>query len=105
MISVAARNLDVSRRAVYNMIQKHPTVAEAVEEARERIIDVAEGQLFAQVSDGDQKAVMFLLRTLGRNRGYVERAERVVSLTDEELDGMTDEELRALAYGTDRPED
>lgn len=39
------------------------------------ILDLAEEKLHEAVADGDMKAVTFILRTKGRNRGYVEKVE------------------------------
>jgi hypothetical protein len=46
---------------------------------REEVLDLAEGKLVAAVEAGDMTSVYFLLRTLGRKRGYSERAEVVGS--------------------------
>jgi len=98
LISVAARRLGVSRRAVYNAIERHKVVAEALDEARETVIDTAEGQLFMHVANGNLKAVMFLLRTLGKSRGYVDAREQRIS-GSLDLTRLTDEQLEALAAG------
>lgn len=98
LISVAARRLGVSRSAVYNAINRHPTVAEAAEDARERTTDLAEGKLYAKINDGDITAIIFYLKTQGKTRGYVERQERVHSGSID-LKSLTDEELEAIADG------
>lgn len=95
LISVAARRLGVSRSAVYNAINRHPTVAEAAEDARERTTDLAEGKLYGKINDGDITAIIFYLKTQAKNRGYVERQERVHSGTLD-VRSLTDEELTAL---------
>lgn len=75
LISVAARRLGVSRSSVYNAINRHPTVAEAAEDARERTTDLAEGKLYQKINDGDMTAIIFYLKTQAKKRGYVERQE------------------------------
>lgn len=100
IISVAARELGVSRSAVYLMAEKYPLVRQALDDAREAMVDLAEVQLFKKVSDGDTSAVFFALKTLGRKRGYVERQERHhtgnINLNLQEL---SDEELMKIARG------
>lgn len=98
LISVAARRLGVSRSSVYNAINRHPTVAEAAEDARERTTDLAEGKLYSKINEGDITAIIFYLKTQGKARGYVERQERVHSGSID-LKSLTDEELEALADG------
>lgn len=75
MVATAARALGVSRRSVYDAIQKHPKVAEAREEARDYAVDVGENELFKAVKNGEGWAVSLLLKTLGKSRGYVEKQE------------------------------
>lgn len=95
LISVAARRLGVSRSAVYNAVNRHKRVAEALQDARERTTDLAEGKLYSKINDGDITAIIFYLKTQGKTRGYVERQERVHSGTLD-VRSLTDEELAAL---------
>jgi len=74
-ISVAARHLGVSRSSVYNAINKYPTVAEAVKDAREATTDLAEGKLIKLINDENPTAIIFYLKTQGKKRGYIERHE------------------------------
>ncbi len=84
LLAAAARELGVTRQTVYNYVKRYPTIARAVEESRETILDMAEGQLYKAVKNGSVPAMMFLLKTVGRNRGYVERQE-VAGVTDAPL--------------------
>jgi len=74
-IAVAARNLGFNRANIYKFLQRNPELYEMVEDARETRIDNAEDKLGEAVERGEAWAVCFLLKTLGRNRGYVERLE------------------------------
>lgn len=75
LVSVAARRLGVSRQSVYTAINRHKQVAEALEDARERTIDLAEGKLVQQINEGNITAIIFYLKTQAKHRGYVERQE------------------------------
>jgi len=75
LISVAARRLGVDRSAIYQAAKKHPEVKQAIEDARERTTDLAEGKLFQKINDGDNTAIIFYLKTQAKQRGYVERQE------------------------------
>lgn len=74
-IAAVARKLGVTRQSVYNHIRQHPTVQEALQQARETMLDNAESVLYREVLDGNMTAVIFFLKTQGRTRGYVERQE------------------------------
>ena len=75
LLSVTANRLGCTRQKVENYVNRYPTVARAVVEEREKLIDVAEAKLFEQIQEGEQWAVQFVLKTLGKRRGYVERQE------------------------------
>ncbi len=61
----------VSRIALYHFLNKHPKLRDLIESEKERILDVAEKQLFVNVAKGDQKAIKFFLSTKGKKRDYV----------------------------------
>lgn len=75
LVTVAARRLGVSRQAIYSMRDKHKSVAQALDDARERTTDLAEGKLIQQINDGNTTAIIFYLKTQGKHRGYIERQE------------------------------
>jgi Bacterial regulatory protein, Fis family len=73
IIAAAARMLKVSRTTLYNWISDDPKLQACRDECREEMLDVAEENLFTAVKDGDKESVRFILRTLGRSRGYSDR--------------------------------
>ena len=98
LVAPAARKLKVTRQAVYRMAKKHPTVQEAMTDAREELIDLAEVRLFEAVNKGSLPAVFFALRTIGKDRGYGTRVEIDHKVpTQEEIEAMSDEELERHA--------
>lgn len=74
-ITRAARSLGCTSNTVRNYINRHAKCREAVQEARERMLDTAEGKLFQQILDGNMTAIIFYLKTQGKGRGYIERQE------------------------------
>jgi len=70
-----ARKLNCDRGTVDNYISRHPTVARAYEAERAKIVDAAEAQGIKKVNDGDGQMIRFILATLGKDRGYVQRQE------------------------------
>ena len=75
LIAAAARKLGVSRRTIYNRMEKSEDIREAVDEARDFTMDVAEAKLFQAIEAGESWAVQFYLKTQGKVRGYAERRE------------------------------
>lgn len=71
LVSVAARRLGVSRRTLYNRINKSRVIREALADARELTSDVAEAKLFQAIRNGEAWAIKFYLQTVGKQRGYI----------------------------------
>jgi len=74
-VATAARRLDTSRTTFHAMINEHPTLKAAVIDAREQQKDHAENELIKAISAGNITAIIFYLKTQGKDRGYVERQE------------------------------
>ena len=76
IVAVAARHLGVDRSAIYKMRDSHPAIAQALEDSRERMTDMAEGKLYKKImQDEDMTAIIFYLKTQGKRRGYIERLD------------------------------
>lgn len=106
IISYACQKAGVSRQTFYNYKKDDEEFAAAVDEINEGIIDVVESKLLTQINDNNLTAIIFYLKTKGRNRGYVEMVDSNVNLsggvnlrplTNEELD-----ELRMLNENDER---
>ena len=75
LVATAARKLNCQRSTVYDYIDKYPEVKDTLDMSRELLIDGAEIGLAKAIKDVQPWAVCFALKTIGRNRGYVERQE------------------------------
>jgi hypothetical protein len=75
MIQVAARALGCSAETIQVYRHEYPEIAEFLEFKRGELIDLGEIALRKAVGEGQPWAVCFLLKTLGKERGYIERAE------------------------------
>ena len=74
--SAAARLLDCHRETVQRYCRNMVTVNAAFEEQRQVMVDWAEtGLREAVITRKDPWAIKFVLRTQGKDRGYVERTE------------------------------
>jgi hypothetical protein len=75
-VAAAARALHCDRSTLYDYIHRYPALARITTDAREALIDHAESALRAAVLEKQGWAVCFTLKTLGRDRGYIERVEQ-----------------------------
>lgn len=92
MASVA-KTLGTTRQGVWEYVQKHPALLKVQREIKESFLDNVETSLESEAIKGNVTAQIFLLKTQGRNRGYVTRQE-VVDVTK-----LSDEELERIARG------
>src|SRR6185295_2403415 len=76
LVSIAARSLGCSPETIRQYRQRHPLVERAITDARDELVDTAELSLRKRVMEGEGWAVSLVLKTLGRDRGYVERHEQ-----------------------------
>jgi len=76
VLAVAARALGVTRQGLYAAIQRHGLDG-LLREVREEFLDDVESRLIQAALQGKPWAVMFVLKTIGKERGYTERVEQV----------------------------
>ncbi len=74
-ISAACRKAEVSRFTYYSWLDHDEAFARAVHEIEEAEIDFTETALKQQIREGNITAIIFYLKTRGKERGYVERTE------------------------------
>ena len=75
LISAAARALRCDRKTIERACRKYPKVRVTLHEQRELQLDRAELSLFKAINDGHAWAILFYLKTHGRQRGYSEKIE------------------------------
>lgn len=74
-ISATSRGCSLSRRSVYRRIQKSAYLNAVMKEAREIFLDEAESVLIHHIQQNNLIAAIFVLKTLGKHRGYSEKTE------------------------------
>ena len=74
-VAAIARKLGVTRSTVYARIKESPTLQKRLEDARQTMLDAAENKLHEAVLGGNLTAIIFFLKTQGKDRGYTERSE------------------------------
>lgn len=102
LVFLAAQQLGCMPSTIHHRAQKNPKMRECIENERGRILDFAEAKLLEAVNGGEAWAVCFLLKTQGKQRGYVERqevkAETKVAMVNNPEE-LTDEQLTIIATG------
>jgi hypothetical protein len=70
-LSDASERLGVSRQTLYTFAKTYPKVQEAIDEAREIVVDKAEKALVTCLEERQPWAIALVLKTLGKWRGYI----------------------------------
>lgn len=89
---------------VRNYLKRHPTLRAAVEETIEFNLDLAETKLLKAIDNSAPWAIVFYLKTKGRQRGYVERVG-YVDKNDQPSDGPPVYVVVLPDNGRDKPEE
>lgn len=92
-VAAIARQLGVTRGTIWNRCNESPTLMQALEDAREAMIDNAESMLYKKVLEGSTPELIFFLKTQGRRRGYFEKQEIDLNVDFTEL---SDTELQQI---------
>jgi hypothetical protein len=95
LISLMAQRLGCHSNTVRNYIARHPTLKAAIDQEREVLVDEAEFGLRKAVRDIQPWAVGLVLKTLGKDRGYVEKQQIEMS-GSLDVSKLSDDELRAI---------
>jgi len=75
LLTLAARKAGVTYWTLWDYGRRYPEVRQAIDEAKESVLDFAEGKLYEQIKDGNIAAIIFFLKTRGKERGFIERSE------------------------------
>lgn len=71
----AAMKLGCSPTTINAYITRHPEIVDAIIEIKNNTLDLAETKLIEQIGKGNMTAIIFYLKTQGKERGYIERVE------------------------------
>ena len=75
VVKMACESVGISRQTHYNWLKEDPAYKEACNNLPEVVLDFAEHHLHKLIAQGNPAATIFLLKTKGKGRGYVERQE------------------------------
>jgi hypothetical protein len=80
MLYLTAKRLGCSYQTVLNYCTRYKIVEEARKSQRGEMVDLAETRLLQSIENGEAWGIAFCLKTLGKDRGYVEQQK--LALTD-----------------------
>ena len=69
-VSKTCKQLDITRQCFYSWIDLDSVFEQRINNIKASMIDKAEENILNAIDEGNLKASMFLLTTLGKNRGY-----------------------------------
>ena len=70
IVAYAARDTGINRHTHYKWMTNNPDYRKMVELLNELLLDYAESRLLTFIKRNDFRAIMYLLQTKGKNRGY-----------------------------------
>lgn len=75
LITEAAAFLNCSAPTLARYIDQNQDLKVVINEARASIVDLAERRLIEKLQAGSEPSILFTLRTIGKDRGYGDKAE------------------------------
>lgn len=91
-VSDACKMANISRNQFYKYVRTDEDFKEKVDELQESLIDIAETALYKQIEAKNITAIIFFLKTKGKQRGYIERVEHV-NKEVQEFENKTEEQI------------
>jgi len=75
IVSDACKSVGISRGTYYKYLNDDSEFKQAIDEIEGVVLDYVESELFKKIKSGDTGCIIFYLKTKGKKRGYIERAE------------------------------
>jgi len=75
VVTTAAKMVGIDRVTHYRWLVDDKEYKDAVEDLQNVVLDFAESALYKMVENHNPAATLFLLKTKGKKRGYIERQE------------------------------
>jgi len=78
-VTAAISEVGIERTTHYLWMKRDEAYREAIENIDDLVLDFAESALHKQILNNNTPATLFLLKTKGKKRGYIERQEVALS--------------------------
>ena len=105
VVTTAAKSVGISRETHRLWMHSDPEYAEKVQALKDVKLDFLESMAHKRVNEGSDTMIIFLLKTQGKERGYIERQDLHVTnegeLSPEEEEELN--ELRSRQNGANQP--
>ena len=75
VVTTACNIAGVSRKTHYNYCDADEEYKQAVQDIEDVVLDFVESKLHQSIEQGNITAIIFTLKTKGKQRGYIERTE------------------------------
>ena len=85
VVTTACKKAGIGRTIYYEWLKTDENFKKEVQDISNVALDFAESQLHKQIGDGNSSATIFYLKTKGKQRGYIERAELDLSSGNEPI--------------------
>jgi len=96
VITTACKTIGIHRSTFYEWYNTDPDFRKEIEAVSEMALDFAETQLHKQIRDGSVPATIFYLKTKGKKRGYIERAEIDIQRNAPDFSDFTTDQIIQL---------
>ena len=75
IVTTACKSININRATFYRYYNKDDKFKRAVDDIQNIALDFAESKLHSNIAKGDTTAIIFFLKTKGKERGYVEKVQ------------------------------
>tara|TARA_R100000353_G_scaffold175995_1_gene148189 strand:- start:4157 stop:4498 length:342 start_codon:yes stop_codon:yes gene_type:complete len=82
VVTTACKTAGVGRTTYYEWYNNDEDFKKQVDDVKNITLDFAESQLYKQIENGNTAATIFLLKTKGKERGYIESQDISITQTN-----------------------
>ena len=93
IVTTACKKVGIARQTHYRWLEEDPDYAAKVTELKNVALDFAESKLHSLIDDMNPTAVIFFLKTQGKQRGYIEQNEVNVTGLEEIIKRLSNTEI------------
>lgn len=87
VVTTACKSVEINRSTYYGWMESDEVFAQEINDIDNVVIDFAESKLYELIKSGNVAATIFLLKTKGKARGYVERTEHQITNQEQPMFG------------------
>ena len=85
IVTSACKLVGISRQTHYRWLREDENYKAWIEQIPDITLDFAETALLKQIKEGNTTAIIFYLKTKGKQRGYIERQEIDTKITSSNI--------------------